>query len=316
MSKFVPVADEVHRLQTGKDPECRLFQKIAEKGHYAGRTRPTKTRQGIYAAAPSGHFLASINSNDPMRVKAMLERALVAWKELPEADRYLEKPLSDRSREIWRADERKRPEDGLVLRVYSRDVDRGENPTKDWRGQAWNLDIAWLRAEDVRGFLPSETLDAGSSVEVPQYLLVRLARCHLVDNVRGQTPPYAHADIRSIRLTSTVESASMETVTLGLEGAFEIEKEGNWSIDGHRDLHRPSEQRRGYTGRLVGRATYDRASSRMTAFEMVALGTRYGATQYNGRQDDPSGPMAIAFTLAGEDTADQVAPALIWAYGW
>ena len=188
MSKFVPVADEVHRLQTGKDPECRLFQKIAEKGHYAGRTRPTKTRQGIYAAAPSGHFLASINSNDPMRVKAMLERALVAWKELPEADRYLEKPLSDRSREIWRADERKRPEDGLVLRVYSRDVDRGENPTKDWRGQAWNLDIAWLRAEDVRGFLPSETLDAGSSVDAASTTSACAARAQPINRWSSPSP--------------------------------------------------------------------------------------------------------------------------------
>ena len=41
MSGFIPVADEVHRLQTGEDRECRLFQKIAEQGHYAGRTQPT-----------------------------------------------------------------------------------------------------------------------------------------------------------------------------------------------------------------------------------------------------------------------------------
>ena len=38
--QFVPAADEVFRmqnLQTGTDPECRLFQKFAELGHYGGR---------------------------------------------------------------------------------------------------------------------------------------------------------------------------------------------------------------------------------------------------------------------------------------
>ena len=36
-AKFVPAADEVYRMQnlkTGTDPECRLFQKFAELGHY------------------------------------------------------------------------------------------------------------------------------------------------------------------------------------------------------------------------------------------------------------------------------------------
>jgi hypothetical protein len=35
-TQFVPAADEVYRLQnlqTGTDPECRLFQKFAEQGH-------------------------------------------------------------------------------------------------------------------------------------------------------------------------------------------------------------------------------------------------------------------------------------------
>ena len=64
-AKFIPAADEVGRLQSGKDAECRLFQKIAEQGHYAGRTRPSRTRQGTYATTADGTFLASWNKNDP-----------------------------------------------------------------------------------------------------------------------------------------------------------------------------------------------------------------------------------------------------------
>ena len=45
-AKFIPAADEVGRLQSGKDAECRLFRKIAEQGHYAGRTQPSTHAPG------------------------------------------------------------------------------------------------------------------------------------------------------------------------------------------------------------------------------------------------------------------------------
>jgi hypothetical protein len=67
-AKFVPAADEVYRMQnlkTSTDPECRLFQKFAEQGHYR---RPGTTRQGTYCVSPSGVLLGSINSNDPQRI--------------------------------------------------------------------------------------------------------------------------------------------------------------------------------------------------------------------------------------------------------
>ena len=89
LKRFVVCADEVSRLQRGKDPECALAQKVFEQGHYAGRTQPTNTRQGIYATAPSGVMLASINSNDPQRVARMLQSALDKWGALSEAERVL-----------------------------------------------------------------------------------------------------------------------------------------------------------------------------------------------------------------------------------
>ena len=64
-AQFVPAADEVFRMQnlkTGTDPECRLFQKFAELGHYR---QPGTTRQGTYCATPSGILLASISRSVP-----------------------------------------------------------------------------------------------------------------------------------------------------------------------------------------------------------------------------------------------------------
>ena len=48
-ASFVPAADEAHFLKVMRGAEGDLFRAVAEKGHYAGRTVPTSTRQGIYA---------------------------------------------------------------------------------------------------------------------------------------------------------------------------------------------------------------------------------------------------------------------------
>jgi hypothetical protein len=184
MAEFVPAADEVHSLQTRKDPEGLLFQKIAEQGHYAGRVQPTNTRQGTYAAAPSGVLLGSINSNDPKRMADMLRQALAKWRSLPEPDKWLEGSL----RPTPGRPEFHYPADGLVLRQTVRDLPR-QNPPPDWRGTAWNKDYAWFRKEEARSLLPAE-LRAGSTQDVPRPLLVRLGRFNLMDTVRGQSFQY------------------------------------------------------------------------------------------------------------------------------
>ena len=130
-AKFIPAADEVGRLQSGKDAECRLFQKIAEQGHYAGRTRPSGTRQGTYATTADGTFLASWNNNNPRFVARKLREALKNWDRLKAEGRKFsgEDPLD--IAQLSRAD-RFFPEGGLVLKVNTRDLPR--DPPQQGRG--------------------------------------------------------------------------------------------------------------------------------------------------------------------------------------
>jgi hypothetical protein len=79
----------------------------------------------------------------------------------------------------------------------------------------------------------------------------------------------------------------------------------------------PTDQRRGYRGTLLGTATWNAKTGRYEAFEIVAAGIRWGATQYNGRHDDlDPAPIGHLFTLAGDTPAERVAPASYWSYGW
>jgi hypothetical protein len=311
-SRFVPTTDEVYRLQNGSDPECRLFQKVAEQGHYGGR--PGSSRQGTYAAAPSGVLLASLNSNDPRRVAAMLQRALARWEKLSRAERLLPGDPESQSASLRRA-ERFYPKDGLVLHVYSRDLPR-ETPGEGWRGKAWNQDYAWFTKKEARQLLPPRPR-VGQRQEVPAALIRRIARCHLVDNVRGQTVPFEEKHIEKARLSVAVTAADGDVLALRLQGQTRASAAGRWPVRGYRDARRPSPQKRGFEARLLGRASYDVKKERFLTFELVAIGKRWGATQFNVRGGDPGpAPLGVLFTLAADSPGCRVAPAFFRTYRW
>jgi len=316
-SEFLPVADEVGRLQRGKDAECLFFQAVAEQGHYAGRTDPTNTRQGIYTFAPSGVFLGSINTRSARAVASMLEKALANWKSLPREERRARADPAGTAATIPRY-ERRFPEDGLALRVVTRDLPRkkvSENPRRnDWRADAWNQDTAWFRPDEARSFLPRE-LKPGIRHAVPRALVARIAQCHFVDNVRGQTPPFDAADVVTADLVAVVERVAGKKASVRFEGATRAVKKGAWPIDGFNDRNAPTEQERGFETTIEGRGEFDVASERFVELELVASGTRWGATQYNGRADDVE-PAPIGVVMALDETASRVAPASLWVYGW
>jgi hypothetical protein len=298
--KFVPAADEVYRMQnlkTGTDPECRLFQKFAELGHYR---RPSATRQGTYCVSPSGVLLGSVNSNDPKRIADLLERSLAKWATLKREERLLPTDPRKQLADIKRP-ERYYPEGGLVLNVTSRDVprDKGKaNPVKakaSWRETAWNQDFAWFTRAEARQFVPAEA-KVGQKRYLSVPLLHRIACAHLIDNVRGQTSPFEEGEVKKARLSTEVTAVAGDVVTLRLEG------ETRTSMEDRRE--------HGLDMRLLGKATFDLAKGRFLTFELVAVGSRWGATQLNGRRwDTDEAPIGILFTLAADSPCEHIAPA-------
>src|SRR5262245_22533293 len=195
----------MQNLQTGTDPECRLFQKFAELGHYR---QPNATRQGTYCVSPSGVLLGSINSNDPKRILDLLEKSLAKWETLSREERLL--PTDPRKQlSAIKRPERYYPEDGLVLTVTSRDMPRDEGQPKaeqpkaeqpkaaraDWRETAWNQDFAWFTKAEAGQFLPPKPT-VGAKQDLPAPVVNRIACAHLIDNVRGQTSPFNESQIK------------------------------------------------------------------------------------------------------------------------
>jgi hypothetical protein len=295
--RFVPAADEVWRLQQGNDPECVFFQRMAEHGHYGGR--PGQSRQGIYVCSANGTFLASINSNNPDQVLATLERGLKAWEELPAEAKRLS-PLSEiKPRHRW---EDSFPKGGLVLSMITRDLPPDCDPRKPCAAR-WNQDRVWFSKGEARLWLSREP-KSGDNHPVPQELVSRLARLHLVDTVNGQTSPFSPGQVAGSHIATEVLGREGGRVTIKIAGTTKGDAHGR----GRR------ESAHGVETRILGHATYDLDKGAFVEFQMVALGTRWGHTEFNGRRRDPeSGPIGFVFELAPAD-APPVAPAFIRNY--
>lgn len=320
---FVPVAENCTYLQRQQDAEGEFFRQVAEQGHYGGRTDPTDTRQGIYACAADGTFLASVNTRAAEKMLDMMRRALDAWearRSTAQAPSAQPSPASPNGRgasepipALFEADPRyvrQSPPGGISLKVYSRDLPRprGESAgaeRDDWRLRAWNLDHAWLTADEVRSLIPSDPA-AGKSYPVPWPIVRRLARFHLIDNVRGEVSMWREEDVKEAVLTATVERVDGARIAVRLAGRVLNKARGAWSIEGNGPAVGTE---RGYDAQLLGYAAFDRERAVVERFDLVAIGSRWGATQYNVRGDDLGpAPLGIAFELAAGVAADRTPP--------
>lgn len=237
----------------------------------------------------------------------MLEQALDKWAGLAPEQRLGAAPPANEPKRR----ERDYPEDGLVLEVVARDVER-EKPAPDWRARAWNRDFAWFNRDEARSLVPAE-IAVGAEQPWPDALARRIVRCHLVDDVRGQVPAFAREAVERAEIVSKVESVDGDSVRLVLRGATRAAQTGSWPVQGFEDRKVPAQQSRGFEAELEGRAVFDSAQGRFTSFDLVAVGSRWGGTQFNGRGDDlEPAPMGVALVLDAD--GPRVAPALIWEY--
>lgn len=299
--QFVPVAENSSGLQHQQDDKGVFFRHVAEQGHYGGRIYPTATRQGSYAFTADGRFLASINSRDPDAMVGMLRSALDRWRDGDggSAPAPVQLTAGAPARDAY-------PADGLVLKVAARDLPRefDERPD-DWRKTAWNMDYAWFLCAEAEALVP-EAREVGVRRAAPLSVCRRLARFHLRDFVRGEPFAWPAEAIRHAELWSEIAGIDGPDIHLVLRGAIRLEHEAHWI--------RPEdgEERRspcGLDASLYGEAVWDGERGAFTAFDLLAVGPRWGTNQYNNRADDLGpAPLGIAFALAGNTPAERTPP--------
>jgi len=296
------VADEVWRLQRGSEADCIFFQRTVNNGE---RITDRGTRQGVWVIAPGGVLLAHGNTRNTDRIVQILEQGLQAWAQLPEDKRHLAAGVDITPDHRW---EHSWPAGGLVLERIARDL--GPDGLDSERSARWNRDHVWVSRDELSDLLPHE-LSPGDQFALP-LLIRRLARFHLVDNAAGQSLPYADDELSKAELRATVTEMNDGLATLTLSGATRADADGKWRLAP--GTWTPAQERpHGLETELAGTALWNTSTRRFEAFNLVAVGTRWGRTDNNGRGRDSS-PGAIGFLLRKAPASPRIAPTFVSLY--
>lgn len=271
---FVPVAIDqwYHRRQ--QDAEGQFYRKIASQGP---RNDFEQTTQGRYVCTAEGELLGFNNNRGPDRIGKLMRQALKEFN--PNSVAKVAPINSDAVDPKYNFGP---PENGLILRVHSK-VLGGYKPTEDWTSvfqQAIGRDNAWFTENEKARLL--KCINEGG--ELPQPIVQRIARFHLIDNTRGEPPRWAPEEIKA--LTLSVDPSGV------MRGKVHLETK-----DG----------KRGYEANLFG--VIKSKDNEITQFDLVCRGEFWGTGPYTGFAPEGKFPLAIAFRIAdGTDPSDAIAP--------
>jgi len=265
-TRFIPVAIDQAYQRRQKDNEGKFYQKIANQ---SPRKVGRGTTQGLYTADASGKLLAFTNNRSPERVQRMIQTALTKHQPVKVA------PLAKGTPDARFNPEP--PKGGLVVRVTSKVLGGYEEPENEFRRifqQSLGRDNLWISANEHAALAKGQ---------LPQNLLKRIARFHLVDNTRGEPSMWNDNEIK--KLEGTLRNGQLRT-TVQLKTA-----KGD----------------RGYEAELLGRI--ETKAGKITRLDIVAKGEFWGEGTYTRNAPKGRFPLAIAFTLAdGKDAADTIPP--------
>ncbi len=293
-------------MQRSQDPDALIFQDLANQGHYRGEGT---TRQGIYVCSSSGKMMSSVNSLNADKVLETIKIGLENWNDLPLTEWKLSGNMELNEIHRW---EDSFPSHGLVLTSVNADL-FSDPPNQEDRSDRWNMDHVWFNQSEARRWLPGEP-QKGDVYELPKEITHRLFCFHLVDNVRGQTLPFAPQEIKESYLEIEVLNRHLSTVKIKITGHSKAVAKGEWLL-GENDWTPSNLLDHGMKTEIRGKASYDLELKKFTEFEMVAIGKRCGKTEFNSRRfNTDSSYIGFLFTLSGDREADRVAPAFVDIY--
>ena len=290
---FITYAGDQWYLNRQEDADGAFFWKVMDQGHLKSAPR-NSTRQGVYACTSDGRHLGSRGFHPyPERTLELLRSALQQWNAGPKHAVLSESPARPDARY-----DRKPPEGGLILNVFTR-IPIPQEPGKWTPNNATGRDHMWITRDEMKLLIP-QSWRKGASVAIPKAVAERLVRYHLVDNVRGEPNHWDQAEVTESSLKLEVENPG--THTLRLSGTARMK-----TADG----------RRGYDTRVQGHLTCNPAMDRFSRFDVISWGEAWGSGTYTEGAPPGRFPLVIALSLAGNKSADMVAPqASRWLPGY
>lgn len=239
-----------HEVQNQRSATGTWFMNMAQK------VKPDIangiTSQGFYVAAADGSAYQFNNNRSVERVLAMMDRGLAGFQAKPPTKADIQQGAYGF----------RRPDDVIAIRVYTRirPVPAGADSSNETVAQ----DHLWLRKSEL------EVLKTG---KVPDAVLWRIGRFHMVDNVRGEPNHWGVSEVK-------------EATANGLRLAFKMGA---------------ADAKRGLEGNLDLATTRD-------AVKGYGEATAWGAGTYTPNPPAGKFKVVFAFTTVNDEVSKVVAP--------
>lgn len=243
--------------------------------------------QGMYIFGADGTPYGFTNDHEPADITRLMDAALQRFQTNPP------KPVTIPAADIAAPFSVTPPPSAQVLQVLAR-IPSPPN-TCSILNNGVGRDFCWVYENERQAILRRSQSPVGSTFPLPASLVRRIARFHLVDDVRGTPNMWEAGEVRAVSLVATVVSASMLTVA----GRFALKSSGG---------------KRGYAGTLEGSIALDPATGRWTRVRLLADGTAFGAGTYTPNQPPTPYRLLVGFLNTSLPEARIVPPEEVATY--
>ena len=243
--------------------------------------------QGMYIVGADGTPYGFTNDHEPADIERLMNSALEQFKKTPP------RPVTITPAEIASPFSITPPLTAQVLQVLARIP--SPPSTCSVLNNGVGRDFCWIYESEHKAIAPLAQRPVGSTFALPRTLVRRIARFHLVDDVRGTPNMWEATEVRAAKLDATVRSAN----TLSLNGHFDL-KSGSG--------------KRGYAGKLEGTITLDPRTGQWTRVRLLAEGKAFGAGTYTPNQPPGSYRLLVGFLNTSLPEARIVPPEEVATY--
>lgn len=270
-SEFIPVVGNTHELQNGHSKTRDWFIKSVSPVN--SRVDRSETAQGFYVMAADGKAYGFSNN----RGADVLLNAISKWKTAFEKESHPKVEITEND-----SYSTKQPAGTSVIRVFSR-----INPLPigcDSSNETVARDHLWITPQDVDSIALSNS--------IPQNVQYRLARFHLVDNVRGEPDHWTREQVKSLKMELGKRMKVGNSVSYAITGDFSMQTDNGL---------------RGIAGKLRGRLEIDTAKKVVKEWKVYSEATAWGQSTYT--PNPPAGKFSMVFAMVNvKDTMSDVVP--------
>ncbi len=286
-TEFIPFTGDTHELQFKKSPAQQWFL-----GIYHRTSAPllnaqksfSNDSQGMYIVGPDGTSYGYTNDHDPSNIHACMNSALQQYKQHPP------KSVTITDQEIQARFAITPAPTTSVVRVFSRIRPVPEGCTGLNKGVG--RDYLWIYRDEVKAMLAAK-VQPGQAIKMPDSLARRMARFHLLDNVRGTPDMWDAHEVKHLTFQARLVQDAGGVRTIAFAGTFAMQT---------------NSEKKGYTGKVEGELAIRASDAQVVRFRAFSDGKAWGDGTYTPNAPKGRYTLQIAMVEAHDPTARIVPP--------